>query len=112
MLTNTSEAMIRYALLQCNHDVRMNTLKELAVSCKTWKVKDNDGFKEIVSSYITITGNQRVLADEFEAAVATVCSWASGFHRPRLRMKMDIVAWIGKQAEDAGIEIYENIQQV
>jgi hypothetical protein len=78
---------------------KLTTMKDLAEFCKSWKVEDNDGFKEIVSSYLAITGNQqRVLADEFEAAISTVSRWASGFARPRTRMKRDVVGWISKRA--------------
>lgn len=81
---------------------KLTTMKELADFCKSWKVDDNDGFKAIVSSYLTISGNQqRLLADEFEAAISTVSRWASGIARPRTRMKRDVVAWIGKRASSA-----------
>ena len=78
---------------------KFTTMKELAEFCKSWKVEDNDGFKEIVSSYLAVTGNQqRVVADEFEAAISTVSRWASGHARPRPRMQREVVGWIMKRA--------------
>jgi hypothetical protein len=57
-------------------------------------MNEDRSFQEIVSAYLTMGGNPRVIADEFEAAVSTVGRWASGHARPRSRMQQEIVRWI------------------
>lgn len=77
------------------------TMSELADACKVWS-GDDAGFAVIVGSYLQLSGtDQRVLADEFEAAVSTVSRWANGITKPRPRMQKLIVAWISKRAARA-----------
>ena len=76
----------------------LTTWPLLAQACREW----NGGvpFAEIVTSYLRLSGSdQRVLADEFEAAISTVSRWANGIAEPRPKMQKLIVAWIGRYAE-------------
>ena len=82
---------------------KATTMSELNDICKSW-AGDDQGFAEIVSAYLSITGtDQRVLADEFEAAISTISRWANGVARPRPRTQRDVVAWIGKRAAKATV---------
>lgn len=74
--------------------MRVKTKAELSDHCKNWKMGDDVGFAEIVSIYLAVTGDQRTLADEFEAAISTVPRWAKGIAKPLRRVQVEVVAWI------------------
>jgi hypothetical protein len=77
------------------------TMAELATFCKAWDGHDAE-FAVAIGSYLGLSGTtQRVLADEFEAAISTVSRWATGRAKPRPRMQKLIIAWIGKCATRA-----------
>ncbi|MGE0872361.1 MAG: hypothetical protein AB7P03_27645 [Kofleriaceae bacterium] len=81
--------------------MKTTTMAELSEICKVWN-GDAEAFANIVGSYLKLSGmNQRMLADEFEAAVSTVSRWASGKVKPRPLMQKLIVNWIGKRAARA-----------
>ena len=72
---------------------------DLRASCGLWEDGENEAFANLVGFYLNLwTDGRQALADEFEAAPATVTRWAKGVSRPRLRMRRDVVAWIGQKA--------------
>jgi hypothetical protein len=78
---------------------KFTTMKELADFCESWNVFDYDGFKRIVSSYLSLSGIlPQALAAEFDVAPTQISGWASGLMIPREGDRSYVVGWIAKRS--------------